>query len=325
MRNASCLIFVGLAFAALTANVPAAGDAFPNRPIKLVVPWPPGGIVDVRSRLIAHRLGKALGQPVVIENKPGASGTLGANAVARAAPDGYTLLFGSFVDQAVALSLLRSLPYSPEKDFVPIVPLGRTCTALLVPPSLGVKSAAELVELARKKPGALVYAHTGIGTPQHLLAEQLKLHRKLDISAVQYKGSGPALPDLSAGHVHMMFDFPASAAPYVQSGRLRPLVTGCARRIDIFPDVPSAVEAGLPELDVPSWGGLFAPAGTPPEIVERLNREVNRIQQSPDVRSHLAYAGAEIPIMSAQEFADFVRKDRPRWADLARQAGVKPE
>jgi tripartite-type tricarboxylate transporter receptor subunit TctC len=325
MKKTLLVVLTGVAFGAFPLSSPVAGDSFPDRPIKLVVPWPPGGVVDVRSRLIAHRLGKALGQQVVIENKPGASGTIGANAVARAAPDGYTLLFGSFVDQAVALSLMRSLPYSPEKDFVPIAPLGRSCTALLVPPSLGVKSAAELVALARNKPGQLVYAHTGIGTPAHLLAEQLKLHQKLDISAVQYKGAGPALPDLAAGHVHMMFDFAPSSAPYVQSGRLRPLVTGCARRIDIFPDVPSALEAGLPELDVPSWGGLFAPAGTPAAIVERLNREVNRIQQSPDVRSHLAYAGAEIPIMSAQEFADFVRRDRPRWGDLARQAGVRAE
>jgi tripartite-type tricarboxylate transporter receptor subunit TctC len=315
----------GIVFGLLAITDLARAEPFPSRPMKLVVPWAAGGVVDVRARLIAHRLGKALGQQVVIENKPGASGTIGASAVARAAPDGYTLLFGSFVDQAVALSLMRSVPYSPEKDFVPIAPLGRSCTVLLVPPSLGVKSAAELVALARSKPGQLSYAHAGIGTNSHLLAEQLKLHHKLDVAAVQYKGAGPALPDLAAGHVHMMFDFAPSSAPYVQSGRLRPLVTGCARRIDIFPDVRSAPEAGFPELDVPSWGGLFAPAGTPTEIVERLNREVNRIQQSPDVRSHLAYAGAEIPIMSAQEFADFVRRDRPRWGDLARQAGVKPE
>jgi tripartite-type tricarboxylate transporter receptor subunit TctC len=317
----------GIAFGllAFTFTGLAAAEPFPSRPIKLVVPWPAGGVVDVRTRLIAHHLGKALGQQVVVENKPGASGTIGASAVARAAPDGYTLLFGSFVDQATVLSLMRSVPYSPEKDFVAIAPLGRSCTALLVPPSLGVKSAAELVALVRKKPGELTYAHAGIGTPSHLLAEQLKLHHKLDISAVQYKGAGPALPDVAAGHVHMIFDFVPSSASYVQAGKLNPLMTGCGRRLDAYPAAPSAIEAGFPELDVPSWGGLFAPAGTPIEIVERLNREVNRIQQSPDVRSHLAYAGAEIPIMSAQEFADFVRKDRPRWGDLARQAGVRPE
>ena len=281
--------------------------------------------MDVRARVIAYRLGKALGQQVIVENKPGASGTIGANAAARAAPDGYTLLFGTFVDQAVALALMRDLPYDPEKDFIPIVALGRSCTALLVHPSLGVQSTTELVALARSKPGQLTYAHAGIGTPSHLLAEQLKLHYKLDIAAVQYKGAGAALPDVAAGHVKIMFDFAPSSASYVQSGKLRALMTGCRRRIDIYPDVPSAPEAGFPEIDVPSWGGLFAPAGTPVAIVERLNREINRIQLSPDVRSHLAYAGAEIPIMSPQEFAEFIRKDRPRWGDLARQAGVKPE
>ena len=281
--------------------------------------------MDVRARVIAYRLGKALGQQVIVENKPGASGTIGANAAARAAPDGYTLLFGTFVDQAVALALMRDLPYDPEKDFIPIVALGRSCTALLVHPSLGVQSTTELVALARSKPGQLTYAHAGIGTPSHLLAEQLKLHYKLDIAAVQYKGAGAALPDVAAGHVKIMFDFAPSSASYVQSGKLKALMTGCRRRIDIYPDVPSAPEAGFPEIDVPSWGGLFAPAGTPVAIVERLNREINRIQLSPDVRSHLAYAGAEIPIMSPQEFAEFIRKDRPRWGDLARQAGVKPE
>jgi len=325
MIRSLALSCVGFAATLLLAAPAASADTYPSRPIKFIVPWPAGGIVDVRARVIAYRLGKALGQQVIVENKPGASGTIGANAAARAAPDGYTLLFGTFVDQAVALALMRDLPYDPEKDFIPIVALGRSCTALLVHPSLGVQSTTELVALARSKPGQLTYAHAGIGTPSHLLAEQLKLHYKLDIAAVQYKGAGAALPDVAAGHVKIMFDFAPSSASYVQSGKLRALMTGCRRRIDIYPDVPSAPEAGFPEIDVPSWGGLFAPAGTPVAIVERLNREINRIQLSPDVRSHLAYAGAEIPIMSPQEFAEFIRKDRPRWGDLARQAGVKPE
>jgi len=325
MIRSLALSCVGFAATLLLAAPAASADTYPSRPIKFIVPWPAGGIVDVRARVIAYRLGKALGQQVIVENKPGASGTIGANAAARAAPDGYTLLFGTFVDQAVALALMRDLPYDPEKDFIPIVALGRSCTALLVHPSLGVQSTTELVALARSKPGQLTYAHAGIGTPSHLLAEQLKLHYKLDIAAVQYKGAGAALPDVAAGHVQIMFDFAPSSASYVQSGKLKALMTGCRRRIDIYPDVPSAPEAGFPEIDVPSWGGLFAPAGTPVAIVERLNREINRIQLSPDVRSHLAYAGAEIPIMSPQEFAEFIRKDRPRWGDLARQAGVKPE
>ena len=317
--TAAAVLFFGSTLGAI------AQDNWPAKPIKFVVPWPAGGVVDVRARVIADRLGKALGQPIIVENKPGASGTIGANAVAHAAPDGYTLLYGTFVDQATALALFRELPYDPQAAFVPIAPLGRSCTMLLVPPSLGVDTGAQLVALARRKPGQLTYAHSGVGTPSHLLGEQLKLRHDLDISAVAYKGAGPALPDLIAGHVSIMFDFAPSSAPYVKGGKLKPLLTGCARRIDMFPDVPSAPEAGFPELDVPGWGGMFAPAGTPAAIVERLNREVNRIQTSPDMRNHLAYAGAEIPIMSPQEFAEFIRNDRPRWAALARQAGVKPE
>jgi tripartite-type tricarboxylate transporter receptor subunit TctC len=319
------LLLAGLAAFVSGLCAHATADNYPSKPIKFIVPWAAGGVVDVRARLIADRLSKALGQPVIVENRPGASGTIGAGAAARAAPDGYTLMYGTFVDQATALALFRELPYDPRTDFVPIAPLGRSCTMLLVPPSLGVETPAQLVALARRKPGQLTYAHAGIGTPSHLLAEQFKLHRKLEIAGIAYKGAGPALPDVAAGHVSMMFDFAPSSAPFVQGGKLKPLVTGCARRIDMFPDVPSAPEAGFPELDVPGWGGMFAPAGTPTAIVERLNREVNRIQQSPDVRSHLAYAGAEIPIMSPQQFAEFIRNDRSRWGELARQAGVTPE
>lgn len=303
----------------------AAADAYPTKPIKLIVPWAAGGIVDIRARLIADRLGKALGKSVVVENRPGASATIGASAVARAAPDGYTLLVGTHVDQAVVLASLRNVPYDPGKDFAPIVALGRSCTVLLVHPSLNVNTAAELVALVRSKPGQLTYAAAGIGTPQHLLMEQLKRHRNLAVGAVQYKGSGQALPDVAAGHVHIMFDFVPSSAPYVHSGKLHPLMTGCGRRIEVFPDVPSASEAGFPELDAPSWGGIFAPAGTPAAIATKLNQAINAIQQLPEVRSHLAYAGAEIPIMSPGEFAEFVRTDRPKWVDIVKAAGIEPQ
>jgi tripartite-type tricarboxylate transporter receptor subunit TctC len=307
-----------------TAQV-AAADAYPAKPIKLIVPWPPGGIVDIRVRLIASRLGLALGQQVIVENRPGGSGTIGAQVAARAAADGYTLLAGTFVDQAVALALVRDLGYDPARDFTPIVVTGRTCTALLVHPSLPVKTAQDLVELARQKPNQLTYASAGIGTPAHLLAERLKVTHHVQIAPAHYKGSGNALPDLVAGHVQIMFDFPASSSSYVRAGKLRALLAACPRRIDIYPDLPSAPEAGFPELSVNGWGGLFAPAGTPREIVERLNREVNKIQMSPDVRSHLAYAGAEIPIMSPEEFARFIQEDRPKWARIAKEAGIEPQ
>ncbi len=309
----------------LALPLQSRADAYPTKPVRLVVPFAAGGIVDVRARLIASRLTSVLGQQVMVENRPGGGATIGARAVANARPDGHTLLYGTFVDQAAALALLRDVGYDPERAFVPIAVLGRSCTALLVHPSLGVNSARELVDLLRRNPRRFSYATGGVGTPQHLLFERLKVVRKLEVNVVHYKGSGPAIPDLVAGHVQMGFDFPQSSASYVRSGQLRPLLTACGRRIDIYPDVPTAEEAGFPELNVKSWGGLFAPAGTPREIVDRLNREVNRIQMEPDVRSHLAYAGAEIPIMTPEEFADFVRKDRPTWVEIARQAGIEPQ
>ncbi len=311
--------------ASLAVASMAQGENYPSKPVKLVVPFAAGGIVDVRARLIAARLGAVLGQQVVVENRPGGGGTIGALSVARASADGHTLLYGTFVDQAAALALLRNVGYDPERAFVPIAALGRSCTALVVHPSLQVRTAGELVDLLRRHPGRFTYATGGIGTPQHLLFERLKVVRQLDVNVAHYKGSGPAIPDLVAGHVQMGFDFPQSSATYVRSGQLRALLTACGRRIDIYPDVPTAEEVGFPELNVQSWGGLFAPAGTPRAIVDRLNREVNRIQMEPDVRSHLAYAGADIPIMTPEEFAAFVRKDRPTWVEIIRQAGIEPQ
>ena len=326
MKSQAFTLVISWALATLGfASLPAAAQQQSPRPVRLLVTYPPGGATDIRARLIASRLGPVLSQQVVVENRPGGGGTIGAQAAAKAAPDGYTLLYGTFVDQASALALIRNVGYDPERDFVPIVALGRSCTALLVHPSLQVDTARELVELIKRKPGQFTYATGGVGTPPHLLFERLKVVRKLDVNVAHYKGSGPAIPDLVAGHVQMGFDFPQSSASYVRSGQLRALLTACGRRIDIYPDVPTAEEAGFPELNVKSWGGLFAPAGTPRAIVDRLNREVNRIQLAPDVRGHLAYAGAEIPIMTPDEFADFVKKDRPTWVEIVKQAGIEPQ
>jgi tripartite-type tricarboxylate transporter receptor subunit TctC len=324
-RIARFLLTISGACCLLAGPFASHAQSYPSKPIKIIVPWAAGGIVDIRTRLIASRLSAALSQQVIVENRPGAGGTIGTQAAAKAPPDGHTLIFGSFVDQGTALALVRDVGYDPDKDFVPIVATGRTCTALLVHPSLHAGTAEELVALIRRNPDQFTYGTGGIGTVPHLLFERLKRTRNLRIGAAHYKGSGLLIPDLVAGHVHMTFDYPASSASHVRAGKLRPLLSACSRRIDVFPDVPTADEMGFPELTVNSWGGLFAPAGTPRDVVDRLNREVNRIQLSPDVRAHLAYAGAEIPIMTPDEFAAFVKKDRPKWIAIVKEAGIEAQ
>ena len=327
MRLAKHRLPVGL-FAALAMAmswVCAAADDYPTRPLKFIVPWPPGGTVDVRSRLVAQRLERALKQPIVVDNRPGASGTIGMQAVARSAPDGYTLGFGSFVEQAAVLSLMRSVPYDPEKDFVPVAFMGRPCYVLVVNAALGVSSVKDFVALARSKPGQLGYASGGIGTPHHLFMETFTHLSGIDLNHVPYKGAAPALNDVVAGHLPVMFDASGLVVSYVRSGKLKPLLTSCAHRIDLFPEVPSATEAGYRGLDLSPWGGVFVPAGTPAPIIERLNREINKVLAAPDVRSHVAFAGYEMESWSPQQFADFVKRDRPRWAQIIKAAGIKPK
>ena len=303
----------------------AYANPYPSKPIKIIVPWPAGGIVDARMRMLGDRLSKSMKQQVIVENKPGASGTVGAQAAARAAPDGYTLFAGSYIDQAAALGLFKQLPYDPERDFVPIANLGRGCLVLVANKSLGVSTIDDLIALARASAGKLSYASGGAATPQHLLMEQFKRAAKVDLEHIPYKGGGPALQDVVAGHVPVMFEFEPTAFPHIRSGKLVPLMTGCHRRLDLLPDVPSSKEAGLPSVEVRSWAGLFAPAGTPQEIVQTLNTQINRIIAAPDVRSHLTMSGSEYPTWTAEEFADFIRRDRPRWIPILRDAGIQPQ
>jgi tripartite-type tricarboxylate transporter receptor subunit TctC len=314
---------LGLGVCLATGRTVGARE-YPIRPIHIVVPWPAGGIVDTRVRVLADRLGKALGQSVIVENKPGASGTLGAQFVAHAAPNGYTLLAGSFVDQAVALNLFHQLTYDPRRDFVPIVCIGRGCLVLFVHESLNVSTLDQFLSLARARP--LQYASGGIGTPQHLLMERLKMLAGVELTPVHYKGGAPALQDVVAGHVPVMFEFGPTSFPHAQAGKIKPLVTGCNRRLaDLYPEVPSAEEAGFPRLELVGWGGFFAPKGTASEVVQLLNREVIRIMGAPDVRGHLAMKGSDYPQWSPEQFAEFIEGDRPRWAEVMRVAHIEPQ
>lgn len=316
------LLMLTLVWAFSTAQ---GADVFPSKPIRMVVPWPAGGVVDLRARVVSDRLSKRLGQQVVVENRPGASAMIGAQAVARAAADGYTLLYGSFIDQAAILSMMKEVPYDPAKDFAPIIPMGRSCLLLVVHASLQVDSLEKLIETVRSHPGKFNYASSGPGTPQHLLMEQLKQTAQLDIPVVHYKGGGPAVQDVVAGHVPMMFEFAGTIAPHVKSGSVRPLMTACAHRIDAFPDVRSAPEAGFPKFGIATWGGLFAPNGTPKPIIDRLNKEVAAVLSDPEVRSGTAFLGAEVPIWTPEQFAEFIAADRPRWVSIVKAAGIQPQ
>lgn len=301
------------------------GEDYPAKPIRIVVPWPAGGVADARVRLLSQRLALALSKPVTVENKPGASGVLGAESVARAAPDGYTLLFGSFVDQAVVLGTVRSLPYDPAKQFVPVALMGRSCLVLAVHESLRITSVDELVSRARASPGKLSYATAGRGTGQHLLMEQLKHVAGVDIVPVHYKGSAPALTDVIAGHVPILFEYPGVLAPHVRNGPLRALMTACKHRNELFPTVPTSQEAGYPDVGVLTWSGIFAPAGTARSVVTRLNNEINKFLSLPDVRGNTSFSGAELPLLTPEEFAKLIEEERPRWVQLVRVAGIEPE
>ena len=268
------LIAVTLSVLALHAGLSRAVDPYPTKPIRFVVPYAAGGDTDVIARRLAQALSSALGQQVVVDNRPGANGIIGTDLVAKAPADGYTLLMGSTPTHAINQSLYRQLPYDPVKDFVPISEVASAPMLLVVNPSTGVKTLEELIALAKAKPGQINYASGGNGSPQHLAGEMLKMLAEIDINHVPYKGGGPAIADVVAGQVPMMFAFTATALPFVNSGRLLGLVATTKERLPQAPLIPSVSQVGLPELEMSAWMGVFARTGTPEIVVNRLNAEI---------------------------------------------------
>jgi tripartite-type tricarboxylate transporter receptor subunit TctC len=307
---------------ALTAPL-ADAQAWPSKPIKWIVPFAPGGTTDILARTVGDKLAQALGQPVIIENKPGAGGGVGAEFVARAAPDGYTIMGGTISTHAINASLYKNLPYDPVKDFVPIVLLARVPNMLVVNPDVPAKNVGELIVLLKANPGKYTFASSGNGTSQHLSGELFKSMSGTDMQHIPYKGSPPALQDVVGGQVTMTFDNITTAWPLAKSGKLRALAVTTATRSSIAPDVPTLAESGLPGFEVGSWQGVFAPAGTPPDIVRRLNTEIVRILALPDVKEKLAGLGAELVGNSPEEFAVLVKAEVVKWADVVRKSGAK--
>jgi tripartite-type tricarboxylate transporter receptor subunit TctC len=302
----------------------AFAQPYPSKPIRIVVPYPPGGFNDTLGRTLAAKFTEAWGQPAVVENKPGANTVIGTDFVAKAAPDGYTLLIVAF-PFAVTPSLLKNMPYDTVKDFAPIAWAAVSPNALVVNPSLPVKNVAELIALAKAKPGTLSYASTGNGSSNHISMELFKSLAGVDIVHIPYKGSGPAVTDLLGGQVQLMFDNAPNVMPHVKAGKLRALGMSSAKRSSFAPDIPTVAESGVPGYEVAVWFGVVAPAGTPREIVQKLNAEVLRILAMPDVRERFQSQGVEPVGSTPEQFGEHIKSQMAKWGKVVQDAGVKAE
>jgi tripartite-type tricarboxylate transporter receptor subunit TctC len=324
LRGALSLL---LAAAALVCGRPEVARAdYPTRQIQFVVAVPPGGAADFVARLVGAKLADALGQSVVIVNRGGgAGGTTAAAGVAKAEPDGYTLLLNTLATHGIGPSLYTSLPYDPVRDFSPVILIAKLPLIMTATRSLPVKSVTDVIALARERPGQLTFASAGTGGAPHLAGELFKTLTATDLLHVPYRGSGPAVIDLIAGRVAIMFDAAPSLLPFIMSGQLRPLAAASPRRHRLLPEVPTFAELGYPRMDIALWYGIVAPGGTPAPIVGRLNAELVRILDMPDVRQSLADQGADIAGGTPAAFDAFMRREIERWGAVIRQAGIKPE
>jgi tripartite-type tricarboxylate transporter receptor subunit TctC len=313
-----------LASLLLAAGLAHAQD-YPNKPIRMIVPYPPGGGTDVVARVISAKLQEWYGQAVLVENRPGATGTIGADAVAKSAPDGYTLIMGHVNSHGIAPNLFKTLPYDAIKDFAAVSYVGYVPNVLAVHPSVNAKSVKELVALAKSQPGKMNYASSGNGSTQHLAGEMFKQLTGTDIVHIPYKGSGDAIKDLLAGTVNMNFDTMPPVLPHIQAGKLRGLAISTPKRLAQLPDVPTFVEAGITGFDVTNWYGVMAPGGTPREIVQKLNADINKAMQVPEVRTRLEAVGTQLNEQSAAQFEAFMKAEVAKYAKLIKDANIKIE
>ena len=301
----------------------AAAQAYPTKPIRLIIPFPPGGSNDVVGRAMGQQLAEKLGQGVVIDNRGGAGGVIGTNEAAKSPPDGYTLLL---ISTALPTSIaFNRLPQDIMKSFAPVSMLGSGTALLVVPANSPVNSVQDLLNLVQQKPGELNAAAAGIGSFQHMATELFRLQSKTNFVIVQYKGGGPALTDTIGGQVHFNLGSLVQMMPHVRSGKLKALGVSSAKRMSAVPDVPTISEAGLPGFEVSNWWGILAPAGTPAQVLERLNKELSAILDSPETRKRFDLEGAEIVRMTPAQFATFVTRETEKWTRVVKEAGIKPE
>jgi tripartite-type tricarboxylate transporter receptor subunit TctC len=316
-------VILGLIFALAAFAAPAAADDYPSRTIRLIIPFPPGGSNDVVGRIIANQLGQKLGQTVFVDNRAGAGGVVGTDLASKSAPDGYTLLVIS-VAHAVDPWIYK-IPFDPIKDFAPVGILGTGTNVLTVNPKVPIHSVQELLAFAKDKPGFLNYASAGIGSFQNLSGELFKLMAGVDIVHVPYKGGGPAMLAVVAGEDQLMFSSIVQTVPQIQSGQLRALATGGAKRSPILPDLPTIGESGVPGYVASDWWGILAPAGTPQPIVDKLHAAIEDVLQSADTQKFMDQQGATPLLMSTADFAAFIQSEIAKWGPVVQKAGMKAE
>jgi tripartite-type tricarboxylate transporter receptor subunit TctC len=307
----------------LALSTAAAAQDYPVKPVRLIIPFPPGGSNDVVGRMIATHLGEHLGKQVIVDNRSGAGGVIGTEIGANAAPDGYTL---AIISIAHAVNpWLYKLNYDPIKSFTPIAVLASGPNVLAINPALPVNSVKELVALAKQKPGDLQYASAGVGSFQHLGGELFKLEAGVDMLHVPFKGGGPAMIDVMGGHTKLVFSSLVQTTPHIKSGKLKPLGTGGLKRNPVLPDVPTIAEAGVPGYEAVNWWGIVAPAGTPQAIIDKLHKDIAAVQASPEVQKQFSTEGAEIVQMSPAEFGTFMQREMKKWERVVKEGKIKAE
>jgi tripartite-type tricarboxylate transporter receptor subunit TctC len=315
---------VFIVFIAFIANVSAQSQPYPNKPIKIISPFATGGIADTFSRVVGQGLSESLGQPVVVENKTGGGGNIGADFVAKAPADGYTLVMGNIGSHAVNPYLMKNMPYDPLKDFEPVAYVLDAEGLLVVNPTIPVKNVTELIAYVKARPGQVSYGSGGMGTTSHLAGELFKSLAKVDMTHIPYKGNAPAITDLIGGQTQVMFATMPTVLPYVKTDKLKALAVIGSSRASSLPDVPTVAET-LPGFDVSNWIGIFAPAGTPKPIISKLNAEIIKIMQQPAVQKRLETEGAKFKPMTPEAFGAFQKNEALKWAKTIKDSGIKPE
>ena len=321
MKSPFRIVLSALAGLAFAAGVCA--QSFPTKPIKIIVPYPPGGTSDILARAVGQKLSEAWGQPVLVENKPGATGNIGADFVAKSPPDGYTWLLADIGSLAIAPSVVTTLPFDPVKDFAPVAMVAYSPHLLVVHPSVTAKNAKELVALARAKPDSLNFAVSGIGGANHLAGIDFAQRAGIKWTYIPYKGGSQALTDMVGGQAQVMFNGMLATYPFVKDGKLKALAISSAQRFAAAPDIPTVAESGMPGFETGSWQGIVVAAGTPPAIVTRIHGTVMAILATPEMKERLDKAGAEVRAQSPEQFGAFIRSERDRWAKVVKESGAR--